>query len=507
LRGARLNELLELRAEKKMLSVNISVTTPLQGSSGDGISKVLHQPSSIHLIPAGTALVDSPLGLGIRSPPHNDSVAYVCTCRCLIQPAATANLSSQNPKIYAILKKMPNKILGGVLDSGAQRGATGQKSEILKHTGTSLLMQPAVGPAKHMTGILTGTETQDSHRKPFVLVVPDVPVYDPAMSDSLIPVGRLIAAGFTVNHRIPSQANEDGFSLKAVPLYGGTITTPDGKTTIVMEYAQHTWRLPLPSNKRFSKPELPPRATSEIFVDLRSTGSSFIDTSHSFHMLDKIDDADDEGYVPAYLTQDRIEGRFQQRYEVMLQRREMAGIYHTSHGHCNNRQTVLNLQAKGIECNQLKRYILAHKCDACDAALGRRHHKVKATKKAKRKTKSIPKTAAPVTTAVAPAFDSQNPYAEQLDLESSTITDAIDPIVTITESLARLFQHSSKNPSDYPDITQMRNMSDTAKDPTHPGIGEGATTVKVLQQALIVQHHFSHHLALICAWIGGMPAV
>jgi len=41
-------------------------------------------------------------------------------------------------------------------------------------------------------------------------------------------VGRLIEAGFSVNHRIPSQANEDGFSLKAVPLYGGTITTLDG---------------------------------------------------------------------------------------------------------------------------------------------------------------------------------------------------------------------------------------------------------------------------------------
>ena len=71
---------------------------------------------------------------------------------------------------------MPNMILGGVLNSGVQRGATGRKSEILKHTGTSLLMHLAVGPAKHMTGILTGAETQDTHGKPFVLVVPDVSV-------------------------------------------------------------------------------------------------------------------------------------------------------------------------------------------------------------------------------------------------------------------------------------------------------------------------------------------
>jgi len=127
------------------------------------------------------------------------------------QLTATANLSSQNPKIYAILKKMPNRILGGLLDSGAQRGATGLKSQ---HTGTSLLMQPAVGPAKHMFSILIGAETQDSHGKPFVLVVPDVSVYDLATSDSLIPVGRLIEAGVSVNHRVPFQANEGGFPSK-----------------------------------------------------------------------------------------------------------------------------------------------------------------------------------------------------------------------------------------------------------------------------------------------------
>jgi len=85
----------------------------------------------------------------------------------VIQPAAPDHLNSQNPKIYAILKKNPDKILEGVRNTGAQRGATGQKSEILKHTGTTLLMQPAVGPAKHMTGILMGAESQDSRWKAF----------------------------------------------------------------------------------------------------------------------------------------------------------------------------------------------------------------------------------------------------------------------------------------------------------------------------------------------------
>ena len=98
-------------------------------------------------------------------------------------------------------------------------------------------MRPAVCPAKHMTGMLMGAETQDSHGIPFVLVVPDVSVYDPAISDSLIPVGHLIEADFTVIYRIPSQAKEDGFFLKNVPLDGSTITTPDGNTIIAIEQA------------------------------------------------------------------------------------------------------------------------------------------------------------------------------------------------------------------------------------------------------------------------------
>ena len=117
-----------------------------------------------------------------------------------------------------------------------------------------------------------------------------------------------------------------------------------------------------------------------------------------------------------------------------------------------------------IECNHLKRYILAHKCDACDAAPGRCHHKVRATTKAKRKAKSASNTTAPPPE-IAPVFDLQNPLAQNLDLEFSTITDAIDPNVTITESLAQFVQHTSKNPCDYPDIDHMRNMSDTANEP------------------------------------------
>jgi len=46
----------------------------------------------------------------------------------------------------------------------------GESQRFLKHMGTSLLMQPAVGPAKHMADILMGADTQVSHGKPLCLL-------------------------------------------------------------------------------------------------------------------------------------------------------------------------------------------------------------------------------------------------------------------------------------------------------------------------------------------------
>jgi len=92
-----------------------------------------------------------------------------------------------------------------------------------------------------MTGILMGAETIDQHEKSFILVVPDVSVYDPGMSDSLISAGRLMEAGYNVNFRIPDDALTDGFAPATFALFGGTITTPDNLTVIVMEYAENTW--------------------------------------------------------------------------------------------------------------------------------------------------------------------------------------------------------------------------------------------------------------------------
>ena len=89
-----------------------------------------------------------------------------------------------------------------------------------------------------------GTETVDQYGKHHVLVVLDVSVFNPDVSDSLISAGCLMEADYNVIFRIPSNAVSDGFSSKRFPLYGGTVTTLESSTVIVMEYVSHTWRLP-----------------------------------------------------------------------------------------------------------------------------------------------------------------------------------------------------------------------------------------------------------------------
>ena len=83
-------------------------------------------------------------------------------------------------------------------------------------------MQPAEGPSKQMKSILMGTESVDQYGKHHVLVVPDVYVFDPDMSDSLISADRLMEADYSIIFRIPQNATSDGFSPKDFPQYGAS---------------------------------------------------------------------------------------------------------------------------------------------------------------------------------------------------------------------------------------------------------------------------------------------
>jgi len=96
-----------------------------------------------------------------------------------------------------------------------------------------------------------------------------------------------------------------------------------------------------------------------------------ISTCNSFAGLPDFFDHDDEAHVPACRSTERVEGRMQQRFEFMCRnRKEAITIHlHRAHGHPNNRTLLLNLEAAGLPCKHLKRYVLAMSCDAGTMAL------------------------------------------------------------------------------------------------------------------------------------------
>ena len=104
------------------------------------------------------------------------------------------------------------------------------------------------------------------------------------------------------------------------------------------------------------------------------------------------------------------------------------------------------MEAAGVPYKHLKRYILALDCDSCAAATGRRHNKVSTVRveaaQAKRRLKAQRKPAA--------QQKSTSKQTDTVELEISPITDAQNPKMTITESLARFFEHTAlANEFDY----------------------------------------------------------
>jgi len=95
----------------------------------------------------------------------------------------------------------------------------------------------------------------------------------------------------------------------------------------------------------------------ECFID--------ISTCDSFAGLPNIFDYGDEAHMPEFLSTEHVEGRVQQRFELMCRNRKEAITLHRAHGHPNNRTLLLNLEAKGLPYRHLKRYVLAISCDAC----------------------------------------------------------------------------------------------------------------------------------------------
>ena len=140
-----------------------------------------------------------------------------------------------------------------------------------------------------------------------------------------------------------------------------------------MEYADHTWRLPKPENPMKQSLFIQPKLSEEL--SSYAPISADVSTANKFSSLPEVFDSSDEAYVPKFLDAERVEGRMQQRFEVMCRNRREAITLHRAHGHPSNRVLLLNLEAKGIPHKHLKRYILSVSCDACRAAIGKRDNK------------------------------------------------------------------------------------------------------------------------------------
>ena len=287
-----------------------------------------------------------------------------------------------------------------MVDTGAQRGAAKHRSEIVQYTGATHNMIGALGKPALMRGIAMGCETIDIAGRPLTLIVPDESVSDASLTDSLLPVGRLKEAGFTVEFRIPSEAMADGINVANYPKYGGYIVTPGTQPrTIYMEYSDATWRLPLPT--RSSVPTSKPLSTINAFSALATASTMNVTQPHTDSAQTERSESD------------------QRRFELMCKRQQEAATLHDASGHRNPTDLVRDLKAAGVPVKHLQRYIHAHRCKYCEANLGRAGYKCQTAK--------------------------QNGGG---DLVISTIVDPLAPRTAITKTLADKHEVTSAPPSD-----------------------------------------------------------
>ena len=332
---------------------------------------LLHAPDHITILRSTReALASDTKLLTFRSPEHGDSIVHMYPLQCTLR----------KPDI------------GAVLDTGAQRSAAKCPAEILAHTHSSHTMQGAFGKPTTMKGILMGCATVDIEGTPLTIVIPDESVFDPLLSDSLVSTGRLMEAGFGVIFRLPKDAGADGFHPDKYPLYGGTILTPENPPrTIIIEYQDHTWRLPVPQ------------------IRVQNDKQYLIDTRNSFTPLSRAHAALSLTCIPEITTSVRSD-MDQHKFELMCSRQKQAQILHESGGHRNARDTYRDLEAAGMKVHHLKKYILGHQCKWCQANLGRK------------------------------AYHCQKARQPGGDLEISTIVDPLNPKIMLTETLAKIHQ-------------------------------------------------------------------
>jgi hypothetical protein len=107
-------------------------------------------------------------------------------------------------------------------------------------------MHPAIGPSVTMPSVLLGVQKMTHAGTTRLLPLPGAGVYDPTMTECLISVAQLLAAGYHIIFRVPQDCATDGYDKVTYPHYVGFITVPHPGTApyphdfIIMHFENNT---------------------------------------------------------------------------------------------------------------------------------------------------------------------------------------------------------------------------------------------------------------------------
>jgi len=161
---------------------------------------------------------------------------------------------------------------------------------VMGFTGQNVNLSGVHGDAIKCAGAIIGFPCVDIHGKQQIISCPDTGSFSTANRHCLLPVSRLMHHGFKFNHAILADADQHRFGKYED--YGGTITTPDG-ITIVMVHHEHTWRLP---------PFALPETSSKGFVCLPCDPNDIFSSHYSNNPLAVLSCLDPEKACPEEAT-------------------------------------------------------------------------------------------------------------------------------------------------------------------------------------------------------------
>ncbi len=269
----------------------------------------------------------------------------------------SVTLAAEAATFLGLIKKTGHltQQIGPVVDSGASHHTGNCHRDVLTFLPTSFLMHPAIGPPVTMPAVLLGVQIMTHADTTHLLPLPGAGMYDTPMTECLVSVPQLLAAGYHIIFRLPQDCGTDGFDKIAYPHYGGFITIPHQDTTpnphdfTIMHFENNTLRLPSPSH---------------------CVVRPLLETAQSAQEIQ----ADTFNNLPLNWDKERdniFSEKEQRAHQIQDARKLQVKNYHDSLGHCNNLLLTHSLMKMGVSVHHLLPYINTYKCNVCTANVGR----------------------------------------------------------------------------------------------------------------------------------------